>query len=71
MRALFSIVSVLVVLFIVLKLAGRQAEALLPAAAPGGTAATAGRTAAEQAAGRVRRAMEQGAAARASEAAGQ
>ena len=65
MRAAFTIASLLVVLFIVMKLIGKQAEALKPAAqasAPSQAAAVADQ---------IRQAVEAGAAARASDALGQ
>jgi hypothetical protein len=60
MRVMLSLVSLLVVLFIVLKLAGGQVHG---SAKPEDT-----RNAAEQAATKVQKALEQGAAARASDA---
>lgn len=76
MRVLFSIVGLLVVVFIVMQLAGRQLQALAPAGpspgvtAGGNAAGAAPATAPAVHADRVRQALEQGAAARASDAAG-
>lgn len=71
MRAVFSIVGLLIVVFIIFQLAGRQLQAITPASAPATSAAGgAQQTAPAQAADRVRQAIEQGAAARASDAAG-
>lgn len=67
MRALFSIVGLLAVLLVVMTLAKKQVTAVLPAAdpaAPGAAPADQARRAAQE----VQRALEQGAAARASEA---
>ena len=73
MRALLSLAALLIVLFLVMKLSGTQLQALGPTAntkpgAAAGTASTAS-TAAERSADQVVRAMEQGAAARAADAA--
>jgi hypothetical protein len=65
MLKLFSLVGLLAVLVAVAFLAKRQLTAIVPAAAGGSAAGSATRV--EQAAQDVRRALEQGAAARASE----
>ena len=73
MRALLSLAALMIVLFLVMKLSGTQLQALGPTAntKPGAAAGTAGTTstAAERSADQVVRAMEQGAAARAADAA--
>ena len=70
MRALFSLVALLVALYIVFQLAGTQLAALRPtrsASEPGqGGVQPAARNAAQDAAARVQQAIEAGAAARAS-----
>jgi hypothetical protein len=63
MRALFSLVALVVVVLIVMKLAGRQAEEV---ARPDGA-----KQRSEQIVPAIQKALEQGAAARASEAAAQ
>ena len=70
MRALLSLAALLIVLFLVMKLSGTQLQALGPTAntKPGAAAGTAS-TAAQRSADQVVRAMEQGAAARAADAA--
>ena len=67
MRAIFSIVGLAVVAYIVLKLSGTQLHALTPAAAD--ASGSAGATAAQLQADKVTRAIEQGAAQRAADAA--
>lgn len=81
MRALFSIAALLVVLYLVMQLGGKQLEALKPSAgrapadgsaaesATGGTPATPSANAATETARRVTDALQQGADQRASEAA--
>ena len=73
MRAIFSLCGLLLVLFLVAKLAGTQLTALTgasPGQVPADAASAAPRaTAAERAAAQVTRAMEQGAAQRADDAA--
>ena len=70
MRALLSLAALLIVLFLVMKLSGTQLQALGPTAhTPRGAAAGAASTAAQRSADQVVRALEQGAAARAADAA--
>ncbi|MDE1949346.1 MAG: hypothetical protein KGL43_06090 [Burkholderiales bacterium] len=66
MRAVFSIAALLIVVFVVMKLAANQLHALTPAAAPG--ASQPARNAAQAAADQISDAIAKGAAARASEA---
>jgi hypothetical protein len=69
-RLVLSLLGLLVVLWIVMKLAGTQLAALTPAApAAGAASAPAPARAAQDAAARVQRAIEQGAAQRAEDAA--
>ena len=68
MRMVFSVLALLVVLAVVMKLAATQTQALKPATTAGGAA---GKPPAQQAADQVIKAMEQGAAQRAAEAASQ
>jgi hypothetical protein len=68
LRAILSLAALLIVVFLVSKLAGTQLKAIAPAA-PSGAASAATGTAAEQAAAQVVRAVEQGAAQRADDAA--
>lgn len=63
MRALFSIVALLLVVWVVMKLSATQLQSLAP------TAGASAPNAAQQAADKVQRAIEQGAAQRAAEAA--
>ncbi len=79
MRILFSVATLLVVLFVVMQLAGRQLDALRPGAGQGpvegptpqagssGGEARPGATAAAEAGRRVGEALQQGAARRASD----
>ncbi len=67
LRAIVSIVGLLVVVLVVMSLAKKQVGAVMPAAGPAAPAA-APATQAQRAAQELQRAMEQGAAARASEA---
>ena len=71
MRALFSLVALMGVAFIVMKLAGTQLQALAPGPAMAGSAPahSAARSAAQQAAARLQHALQQGAALRAEDAA--
>lgn len=68
MRMIFSVVALLVVAFVVMKLAATQTQALRPA---GGVAGSASASPAARAADLVNKAVEQGAAMRAAEAASQ
>jgi hypothetical protein len=65
MRAVFSLLALLIVVFVVMKLTTSQIQAIAPVK-PGGGAAS---SAAEQAAAKVQQALEQGAALRAVDAA--
>lgn len=67
MRVLFSLVALLLVVWVVMKLSATQLQALAPAA--GSSAPGAPLNAAQQAADKVTRAIEEGAARRAEEAA--
>ena len=72
MRALLSVTTLLLVVLLVMKLAATPLRALAPAGPVASAAATRGNTgphAAQQAAERVQRAIEQGAAQRAEDAA--
>lgn len=69
MRMLISIVALLIVAFIVMKLAATQLRAVQPAAGPGPAASATPQNAARQAAEQVTRALEQGAAQRPADAA--
>ena len=67
MRVLFSLVALVVVVFVVMKLAGTQLQAIAPSPAVAGSAPA--RTAAQQVADKVQGALQQGAALRADDAA--
>ena len=67
MRVLFSLIALVVVAFIVMKLAAKPLQAIAPSPAVAGSAAA--RTAAQQAADKVQSALQQGAVLRAEEAA--
>ena len=71
MRMLFSVAALLVVASIVMKLAGTQLQALKPASVGGPASASTGGNAAQRAADLVNKAVEQGAAMRAADAASQ
>ena len=70
MRMLFSALALLVVVLVVMKLTATQVQTLKPAAGPSGAAAS-GASPTQQAADQVRKAIEQGAAMRAADAASQ
>ena len=69
MRALFSVAALLLVVWVVMKLSATQLQALAPAAGSNAPTTTNAPHAAQQAADKVQRAIEQGAAQRAAEAA--
>ena len=70
MRALLSLAALMIVLFLVMKLSGTQLQALGPTAnMPQGAAAGGASSPAQRSAEQVVRALEQGAAARAADAA--
>lgn len=69
MRVLFSTVALLIVAFIVMKLAATQLRVVQPTAVPGSGAASSPQNAARRAAEQVTRALEQGAAQRPADAA--
>ena len=67
MRALFSLVALIGVVYVVMKLAGTQLQSIAPSPAMAGSGPA--RSAAQQAADKVHGAMQQGAAQRAEDAA--
>jgi xanthine dehydrogenase molybdopterin-binding subunit B len=71
MRMIFSVLALLVVVAVVMKLAATQTKALSPAATAGTAGQGPGVSAAQHAADQVKKALEQGAAMRAEEAASQ
>jgi hypothetical protein len=71
MRALFSLAGLLLVVFIVMKLTATQLKTVAGTASPSAAASAAPANAAQAAADQVNRALSQGAATRAAQAASQ